>query len=175
MTSCGATVLPMDLGHLHALLVQREAVGQNAPVGRAPDGAAGLQHRGMEPPPVLVGAPRGRGPRCRPRTRPRGRGRTKAWVEPLSNQTSRMSKDLFPRLGVVLVPEEARLGAGLVPRIRARRPRRASRMRALTAGSRQQEIGVCRCRPFLDENRSNGTPHARWRDRTQSGRASIML
>ena len=32
------------LGHLHALLVQREAVGQHAPIGRAALGAAGLQH-----------------------------------------------------------------------------------------------------------------------------------
>ena len=44
------------LGHLHALFVQSEAVGQNAAVRRAALGAAGLQHRGVEPAAVLVGA-----------------------------------------------------------------------------------------------------------------------
>jgi hypothetical protein len=44
------------LRHLVALGVEREAVGQHAPVGRAADGAAGLEHGGMEPAAVLVGA-----------------------------------------------------------------------------------------------------------------------
>ena len=43
-------------GHLHALFIQREAVGQHAAVGRTALGAAGLQHRGMEPAAMLVGA-----------------------------------------------------------------------------------------------------------------------
>ena len=44
------------LGHLHALLVQREAMRQHTPVRRAPLRPAGLQHRRMEPPAMLVGA-----------------------------------------------------------------------------------------------------------------------
>ena len=43
-------------GHLVALLVEREAVGQHAAIGRTALRAAGLQHRRMEPAPVLVGA-----------------------------------------------------------------------------------------------------------------------
>ena len=44
------------LGHLHALLVEREAAGHNPAIGRTADGAAALKHRGMEPAAVLVGA-----------------------------------------------------------------------------------------------------------------------
>ncbi len=44
------------LGHLVALLVQREAVGDDVAVGRAAKGAAGLEQRGMEPAAMLVGA-----------------------------------------------------------------------------------------------------------------------
>ena len=43
-------------GHLHALFIQRKAVGQNALIGRATFGAASLKHGRMEPTAVLVGA-----------------------------------------------------------------------------------------------------------------------
>jgi hypothetical protein len=42
--------------HLHAVLVEREAVGQHRLVGRAASRAAGLEERGLEPAAVLVGA-----------------------------------------------------------------------------------------------------------------------
>ena len=44
------------LGHLAPLAVERETVGQHRFVGRASAGAAGLEQRGVEPAPVLVGA-----------------------------------------------------------------------------------------------------------------------
>ena len=44
------------LRHLAALLVEREAVGQHAVVGRAAARAAALEQRGMEPAAMLVGA-----------------------------------------------------------------------------------------------------------------------
>ena len=43
-------------GHLHALLIEREPVGDHIAIGRTALGAAGLQERGMEPAAVLVGA-----------------------------------------------------------------------------------------------------------------------
>ena len=44
------------LGHLSSLLVHGEAVGENAPVGRAVIHAHGSQQAGLEPAAVLVGA-----------------------------------------------------------------------------------------------------------------------
>ena len=54
--TCGARVLPSDLGHLAALLVQHKAVGQHALVGRAAARADAFQQRGLEPAAMLVGA-----------------------------------------------------------------------------------------------------------------------
>jgi hypothetical protein len=68
-----------------------------------------------------------------------------------------------------------------VPRKRSRAPSayqasapsasKASRMRALTAGSRRIST---RPSPSRFTKQVSGTPQARWRDSTQSGRASIM-
>ncbi|MPL90964.1 hypothetical protein SDC9_37023 [bioreactor metagenome] len=44
------------LGHLHALLVEREAMRHHVAIGRAADRGRALQQRGVEPAAVLVGA-----------------------------------------------------------------------------------------------------------------------
>ena len=49
----------------------------------------------------------------------------------------------------------------------------AALMRALTCGSRRRKSGSVGLAPFLVKQVS-GTPQARWRDSTQSGRASII-
>ena len=70
----------------------------------------------MEPAAVLVGAleidAAGQMPSGRSRS-------AKAWVEPESNQTSRMSVTFSHVVGSVVVAEEARLGALLEPGVGA--------------------------------------------------------
>src|SRR5690606_9155545 len=48
--------IALGFRHLAALLVEREAMRQDRVVGCAAHGAAGLQHRGLEPAAMLVGA-----------------------------------------------------------------------------------------------------------------------
>ena len=115
-TSSGAVVLPERLRHLHAVLVEREAVGQHRLVGRAAAGAAGLQHRGLEPAAVLVGAfeiearrPDAVGPVAQ------REGVGGAGIEPDVEDVG----DLLPFGRVVVVAEEARLGAVGVPGVGA--------------------------------------------------------
>ena len=166
--------------HLAAVLVEREAVGQHDVVRRAAAGAGAFQQRGLEPAAMLVASLPDTS-RCRRRRRScarcgRGRGKfwrsssTKAWVEPESNQTSRMSSTFCqPSRGE------------LAPRKRSRAPSayqasapscmKASTMRWLT-------ISSCRIStepsPFSFTNTAIGTPQARCREITQSGRLSIM-
>ena len=72
-------------------------MGEDGVVGRAAAGAAALQQGGLEPAAVLVGAfeidtvGRRRAALMPARPEMLGSSSVKAWVEPESNQTSRMS------------------------------------------------------------------------------------
>jgi hypothetical protein len=86
------------LRHLLALLVHGEAVGQDRVVGRAAARAAAFEQRRLEPAAMLVGAFEIEvgGPAL---LAVAVLEHVKAWVEPLSNQTSRMSVDLLVIVG----------------------------------------------------------------------------
>ena len=109
-------------------------MGDDGLVGGAAAGAAGLQQRGVEPAAVLVGALEvdATPARCRPG----GRAARRRGCEPESNQTSRMSVTFsqsscgwsFAR-NRALAPSSNQASAPSVSK--------ASRMRALTAGSRR--------------------------------------
>jgi hypothetical protein len=75
-------------------------------------------------------------------------------------------------LGIVVISQEARLGAGLVPGIRALGLEGVEDA-GVDRGIAQEEVRVAGAAPFFTKHVS-GTPQARWRDRTQSGRVSII-
>ena len=115
-TSCGAVVLPERLRHLHAVLVEGEAVGDHRVVGGAAAGAAGLQHRGVEPAAVLVGALEidvGRPDAVGAVAQREGVGEPR--VEPDVEDVG----DLLPVVVRMVVGEEARLGVLLEPGVGA--------------------------------------------------------
>ena len=92
-----------------------------------------------------------------------------AWVEPESNQTSRMSSTLLPVL----------VGGSPRKRSRASAAYQASAP-SLLEGRRDAGIDARVVRGFRPRRRRSrtksaiGTPQARWRESTQSGRLSIM-
>ena len=92
----------------------------------------------------------------------------KAWVEPESNHTSRISSTLSYSAGSW--PKGARNRATAPSANHASAPSRsnASATAALTRSSFKRSFV-----PFFT-NTAIGTPQARWRDTTQSGRFSIM-
>ncbi len=90
-TASGATVLPSDFDILLPLASSVKPWVRTPQIGRAADGAAGLEHRGVEPAAMLVRAFEVEVRDAVRRSVGPSRS-TKAWVEPLSNQTSRMSK-----------------------------------------------------------------------------------
>ena len=91
-------------------------------------------------------------------------------MEPESNQTSRMSSTFFqPSLGAIA--EEARGGAFGVPGIGAFLFESIVRCAWFTAGSFRISTEPS---AFSLTNTAIGTPQARWREITQSGRLSIM-
>ena len=102
---------------------------------------------------------------------PSGRSRSaKAWVEPESNQTSRMSVTFSQSSCGWSLPRKRAL-ASSSNQASAPSCSKASLIRALTAGSRR--ISAVPSGWRLTKQVS-GTPQARWRDSTQSGRASII-
>ena len=98
-----------------------------------------------------------------------GSSSTKAWVEPESNQTSRMSST-FCHSSLAREPRK-RSRAPAAYQASAPSCSKASAMRALTRSS-------CRISavpsPFSRTNTVIGTPQARWREITQSGLLVIM-
>ena len=99
-----------------------------------------------------------------------GSSSTKAWVEPESNQTSKMSSTFF-QSSLARRAEEALARAGLVPGVGA----------LLLEGVGDALVDLRRPAGFRAEpsafsrtNTAIGTPQARWREITQSGRLSIM-
>ena len=98
--------------------------------------------------------------------RPRG-GRTKACVEPDSNQTSTMSMTCSNCAGSRPSPRKRAAAPGLY-QASAPSVRKASTTRSMMAGSRSGSP-VAR-----STNTGIGTPQARWREMHQSGRAAIM-
>ena len=99
----------------------------------------------------------------------RGSSSVKAWVEPESNQTSRMSSTFCH--GSLARPPRKRSRAPSAYQASAPSASNASPMRWLTSAS-------CRIStepsPFSRTNTAIGTPQARWREITQSGRLWIM-
>ena len=165
------------LRHFAALLVEREAVRENGVIGRAVARAAAFEQRGMEPAAMLVrafkihdlvGAAVALAMNARQawemlagrRARRRGCSR---------NRTTRRARRRFfrnrrdcARARGSASPRSARTMRRRLP---ARKPRQCARLRARrSSGS---------CVPFLT-NSAIGTPQARWRDTTQSGRPAIM-
>ena len=151
-------------------------MGQHDVVGRAAARAAALEQRGMEPAAMLVGAfeihdrvgaavaPA----RCR-RGRNAASSSVKAWVEPESNQTSSMSSTLSYSLGVVVAAGSAPRAVGL-NQASAPSASKAAAMRVVDL-ARRLRISLV---PPCATKTAIGTPQARWRDITQSGRFSIM-
>ena len=92
------------LGHLAAFFVDDEAVGQHRFKRRAAAGADSFEQRRLEPAAMLVGAFQVQIRRPRQASR---FSSTKAWVEPDSNQTSRMSIDLLVLVRIMVRPQEA--------------------------------------------------------------------
>jgi hypothetical protein len=85
--------------------------------------------------------------------------RTKAWVEPAVEPHVEDVENLLVGLRVVVVPEEARLGAGLVPGIRALGLEGVEDA-GVDRGIAQEEVRVARRRPLLHEARKRHTPRA---------------
>ena len=165
ITCCGVTCVAERLRHLSPVLGHDEAVRQHRVVGRAAARAAAFQQRGMEPAAMLVGAfeiEDGRPFQVRPLLQHEGmRG---AGIEPDVEDVV----DLLPFGRVVGIAEEALLARPR--RTRRRRPprERPSTMRAFTASSFSTSPVSRLTKTAI------GTPQARWRDTTQSGRFSIM-
>ena len=133
-------------------------MGEHGAIGRAPDGAAGLQHRGMEPSPVLVGAFQvkiGDPIRAAILAVAQDESMGGAAVEPHIENV----KDLIPRLGVIAIAQEARLGTGLIPRI-GPFGLEGVKNTGVHLWIAQQEIGVGGCRPLFREAGQRNAPCA---------------
>ena len=143
------------LRHLHALRVEREPVRDDRPIGRPSHRAAALQHRGMEPAAMLVGALQihVRDPVRRP-------------VHPVAQHESvggpavepdvEDVEHLLPLRRIVAVAQEPRLGPRHVPRIRALRLERGDDA-GIDGRVVQQEIAIRRLRT---DSREAGQRHA---------------
>ena len=180
ITSCGRHRVAERLRHLAAVLVEHEAVGEHDVERRHAAGAAAFEQRGVEPAAVLVGAfeihhgvgaavlaaaDAGEARKVFRVLQHEGMGR--AGIEP----------DVENVVDLAASPRwRARRGSARArrPRTRRRRPRcskavgdagvrRASSLRISAEPS-----------PFSRTNTAIGTPQARWRETTQSGRPSIM-
>ena len=139
-------------------------------VRRRPRVAEADEQRALEPAAVLVAAfevdvrrPREVGPN----------GSTASWLEPESNQTSRMfvsrSNAVPPHAG------QARpVGHELLDR--AARTRRRRRTRRTPSPRARRSPAVSMASPQLAQSSAGiGTPQARWREMHQSGRFATML
>ncbi len=98
-----------------------------------------------------------------------GSSSTKACVEPESNQTSQMSSTFF-QSSLASEPRK-RSRAPALYQASAPSCSNASAMRWFTASSLRM---VAEPSAFSRTNTAIGTPQARWREITQSGRLSIM-
>ncbi len=98
-----------------------------------------------------------------------GSSSTKACVEPESNQTSQMSSTFF-QSSLAREPRK-RSRAPALYQASAPSCSKASAMRLLTASSLRMSAEPS---AFSRTNTAIGTPQARWREITQSGRLSIM-
>ena len=108
-----------------------------------------------------------------PSSVPSSRSRSvNAWVEPESNQTSKISMTCSYSAGSTIPPRK-RSFAPSSYQASAPSTSKASTMRWFTSALRNKKPSSVGNAPFLVKH-VRGTPHARWRDRTQSGRASIM-
>ena len=124
----------------------------------------------MEPAPVLIGALPYRRLRCRPRSRLHGRASTRhGWnrnqtTHPECRSPARRRRRSTNPQGTALCAPSDTTHRPLPPQ---RHPPRARSPRRCAEGNHPQWATP----PFLVKQVS-GTPHARWRDNTQSGRAS---
>ncbi len=112
----------------------------------------------------------GRSPRGRARPAMPGRAArssTKAWVQPESNQTSRMSSPARSRRGRSSLPRK-RAGVAVEPGVGALGLEGVDDALAAPRGRAAARRSACAT------NTAIGTPQARWRETHQSGRVSIM-
>ncbi len=173
MTVCGATTLPSDLVHLAPVLVQHEAVGEHGVIGRTAAGAAAFQQGGMEPAAMLVRAFQIHHP-VRPVRRPVG-----LEVGPHFQRESVGGATVEPDVEDVvhlhpvpgrMLPEEAGAGALLVPGVGA------LGLEGLGDAGVHRLVAQDSTEPSFSGRTKTviGTPQARWRETTQSGRLAIM-
>ena len=178
MTSCGAMVLPSDFDILRPSSssvkpwVTTMSKGARPRVPQLSSSEEWNQPRCWSEPSRYITVS---SPPSRLRLMPASCGKcfgsssTKACVEPESNQTSRMSST-FCQPSLARLPRKRSAAPGAY---QASAPSfsKASTMRSSTSGS-------CRTSTepsgFSLTNTAIGTPQARWREITQSGRPSIM-
>ena len=158
------------LGHLPAVHVDQEAVGDDLPIRRAASRAQAEQQRALEPAAMLVAAfeihvRRPRAAPAAPTARPRGSIRSRTRRRECS---SPFRSCVPPHFGHVRP-------AGGSPRqaFRTRHRRRAARRRSAAFAT---SSGVVSASPhFVQSTAGIGTPQARWREMHQSGRLATML
>ena len=159
MTSCGARHCP-GTSTSCAVFRHHEAMRQHSVIGRATACATAFQQRGMEPAAMLVRAfeiQRRRPARSSPLFQHEGMGR--AGIEPDIENV----RDLLVIVGIVVVAKEPLAGRG-EPGIGTFFFERL-RMRSITALIAQGSPVSLLTKTVI------GTPQARWRDSTQSGRS----
>ncbi len=166
--TCGGERVAERFRHLAALLVEHKAVRQHRAIRRAAARAAAFQQRRLEPAAMLVGAfeieigaIRFRPLRFDGIFHRKDMGR--AGIEPdIQNVV-----DLLVIVRIAISPRK-RCG-GELNQASAPSASKASSMRSL----RRPDRSALR-RVFLSTKIASGTPQARWRDSTQSGRASTI-
>ena len=100
------------------------------------------------------------------------RGSTASWLEPESNQTSRMSRLALER-ACRRTTGTSDLRAG-TPRWAARTTRRRRTRRTPTPPARRAPASATPRRTSVQSSAGIGTPQVRWREMHQSGRVSII-
>ncbi len=166
ITFSGSTVLPSDLDIFLPSDVHREAVCQHRVVRRPPARAAAFQQRRLEPAAMLVRAfeieirrPAQLGPFAAFEHESVGAARIEPHVENVG--------DHLERVGIVPAAEQC-VAASSAFHASTPLSRTAAMMRSLTASSTRY------CPVSLLTNSVIGTPQARWRLITQSGRPSTI-
>ncbi len=175
ITSCGDAMLPSDFDIFSSPFSSRmKPWVSTTSKGARPRVPQLSKQRGLEPAAMLVGAFEihdavlAAGGALDAFEVGTASSSVKACVEPESNQTSRMSVDLLVVGGL----EVGRRGSARRPCRRTRRRRLPSRRRRRCARSRARRFSTSLV--SLWTNTVIGTPQARWREITQSGRLSIM-
>ena len=156
------------LGHLAPLLVDNEPVRQHGAVRRVLARADADEQRRLEPAAILVGAFQVQ--ISRPREL-RAAASTASWLEPESNHTSRMSRS---RVNAV-PPHLSQVRPGGVSAAVSSSYHASALAPSNNLAACSISAGVSVDSPQPSQLRAGiGTPHARWREMHQSGRATNM-